>query len=99
MTAFNEVLVAEQEAEQAINTAKNDAVATVAAARTNHQSEIDSVSIKLQDLEKTELISHQGHVAGLIEKIKSDVQEEVVALEKRFATHKDELKSKIAKSF
>lgn len=99
MTAFKEVLAAEQEAEQAINTAKKEAVANVAAARTNRQLKIETEESKLREAEEASIVAHKAHIAKLVEQIQSEVQVKITALENRFSTHKADLKSTLTKSF
>lgn len=99
MDAFNDILTVEHEVELTIDTAKKEAVAAVADARVNHKLRLEEEELKLQDAERASLASHKVHVSGLVEKIQSEVQAKIVVLEKRFATHKADLKSTVTKSF
>jgi vacuolar-type H+-ATPase subunit H len=99
MTVFNDVLIAEQEAEQSINAAKEEAVAAVADAQVNHKLRLETEVLKSEEVEKVSLVSQQEQITNLIADIQSDVRVKIVALEDRFVTHKADLQSIIVKSF
>ena len=99
MTAFNEVLTAEQEAVKTINTAQEVAVAATVQARTDHRSNVEAEVVKLQQAEDTALATNQVKVDAMVKKIETDVNSEVSAAEKRFGANQAELKSLIKKSF
>jgi len=99
MDAFNDILNVENEAEQAINTAKSEAEAALLAARKNHDLALKEESLKLQEAEKALLAKHNEHVAGLVNKIQAEAKTKIASFEKRFLDHKVDLKSMIKKSF
>lgn len=99
MTAFNEVLTAEQEAERSINAAKEEMVAAVAAAHTEHRTRMETETVKLNEAEQAAIAAHQVQVNGLVKKINDEVSTQVSAVKQRFVSHKAELISAIKQSF
>jgi vacuolar-type H+-ATPase subunit H len=91
MSAFNEVMAVEQEAEQAIVTAKEGVVAALHAAEADRRARLTAVENELKTQEQTELAKHAAEVLDTARKIKSDADAEVVAITQRFVARKDEL--------
>lgn len=99
MTAFNKVLTAEQEAEKTIAAAKEEVAEAIAAARKEQKTRLESEGQKLKEAAETELAKHKAHVGELVQKIETDVTNQVTATEQKFVTHKDDLKAVLKQSF
>lgn len=99
MTAFNEVLTAEQEAEQAIVTAKEEAAKVTLAARAEAKNRLAAETKKLEEQESTAVLNQEKKIADLVEKIHSTVKSRVEAVKKQFSLHKTELKETLTKNF
>jgi vacuolar-type H+-ATPase subunit H len=92
MTAFEEVLQAETEAEQSINTAKEAAAAAVAAAKEAQQQRIAAAQEAHQRETAAAVADKERAVASLTEKIKAEADAKATQFQQRFATKKAELK-------
>ncbi len=99
MTAFNQVLNAEQEAEQSIKAATEEVAATVAEARAERQTRLKNEAEKLREIKEKTLSDHKLHIDEAVKKIQTDVATQVAAIEQRFISHKTELKSSLMQSF
>lgn len=98
MTAFNEILIAEQEAEQAILSAKEEAAKVTLAAKAEAKARLAAETKKLEDLEVASIQNQEKHIAGLVEKIHSTVKSRVDSVKMQFASHKAELKATLTKN-
>lgn len=98
MTAFNEVLTTEQEAEQAIVSAKEEVAKTILAAKAEAKTKIEAVKQELAETEKTTLAKKQTEIDGLVEKIHGTVKSRVDAVTEQFKTHQTDLKSTLTNS-
>lgn len=93
MTALKDVLTVEQEAEQAIATAKNEVAADVAAAKTNGQKKKAAQKEEQKKAEKEAINNKEQKIAQKIKAIEVDAQSEISEVEKRFAAKHDEIKT------
>lgn len=92
MTALNEVLQAEQAAEQLIETAKKDAEAAVAAAKTEQQERLAAERTQLQVAEAADAAAQQARIDEMVQKILTDTDAQVAAIEQQFASKKNTVK-------
>lgn len=99
MSAFNEVMAVEREAEQAIVTAKEGVAAALHAAESDRRNRMVATENELKEQEQTEFAKHAAAVQNTVRKIKSDADAEVVAIKQRFATHKNELITYLTERF
>lgn len=99
MTAFNEVLTTEQEAEQAIVTAKEEVAKATLAARAESKTRLVEATKNLQESEVAILAKKQIEIDGLVEKIHTTVKSRVDSVKQQFASHKVELKETLTKNF
>ncbi|NCN12071.1 hypothetical protein GW937_01995 [Candidatus Kaiserbacteria bacterium] len=99
MTAFNEVMTAEQKADNAILLAKEEATAAVASAIENRRITLESTETELKKIEQQELGKHSQHIEDLLEKISADATAQVMAMRQRFETHKAALLALLKEEF
>lgn len=99
MTAFNEILTTEQEAQKSIETATSEVAIAIDQAHANGKTRIQTESASLQEAEKKQLASHKSSIAELTKKIDEEVAGNVSATEKRFETHTAELTTELKKRF
>ncbi|MBP6881410.1 MAG: hypothetical protein KBC35_02185 [Candidatus Pacebacteria bacterium] len=91
MSAFNEVMAVEREAEQAIVAAKEGVANALHAAEADRRARTVATENELKAQEQTEFAKHAVAVENTVRKIKSDADAEIVAIKQRFDTHKNEL--------
>lgn len=99
MTAFEEILTAEQEAEKSIATAKEDMAEAVSLARRERKNRIDAETTKLNETEKKSLDTHESYISGITKKIQKEVCAQVSEVEAKFTTHETDLKTTLKKKF
>ncbi|MCD5381149.1 MAG: hypothetical protein LR008_01075 [Candidatus Pacebacteria bacterium] len=99
MTALDEVLKAEQEAETGIETAKAEAAASVTAAREEKSLRLESEGKKLDEAGKAALKEYEKHVADMTGKIDVETTDNVTAVKKKFADSKEEVLKVIKQNF
>jgi vacuolar-type H+-ATPase subunit H len=90
MTAFNEVMTAEQEAEQAIQTAKEAALAAVAEAEEAKRVRLVKVEAELTSVAQAETLKQQGEIEDAGKKITDAAEATVAAVRQRFTSRKAE---------
>ena len=99
MTALNDVLKVEKEADEAIETSKKEAEAAVMAAHTEQRSRLDAERLKLQESGEVETKNQQAHIDELVKKIVADTETQVVAIEQRFSNKKESVKAALMQHF
>ena len=99
MNALDEVLKAEQEAEQVIKASEEKAVLLIQKAETDQQTHLDSEERRLEDFAKSTLSSDEIRVAELAKKIMVEAETKVSIIEKNFAGKKEDLKTKVKQRF
>lgn len=99
MTALNDVLKAEQEADEVIETSKKEVEAMIASARTEQQTRLESEKNKLQEFGVIETKTQQVHVDEQVKKIIAETENQVISTEKRFLSKKDSIKSALMERF
>ncbi len=99
MTALDEVLLAEQEAESAITAAEAKAEAAISAMKNDHQTRLEEELIKLKEAEAKALTEQEKIVSGLVGKIEAETAEQVDTLEKQFAEKQTTLLTEVKKNF
>lgn len=88
MIAFNEVMTAEQEAEQAIQTAKEAAFAAVAEAEEAKRVQLVKIEAELTSVAQVETLKQQGEMEAAGKKITDTAEAVVAAVRQRFASRK-----------
>lgn len=99
MTALDEVLKAEKEAETGIETATTEAETSVATAREEHNSRLEAETRKLDEAGKAALIEYEKHVSDMTGKIEAKTVDNVTAVQKKFVDSKDEVLKVIKQNF
>ncbi len=99
MTAFKEVMAAEQEAEQAIAQAKNEVEAAVAQARTAGKEHREAEQAALEAAAVKALQDREAEVADMVKKIESDTDIQVAAITQRFGGKRSELQRVLLQHF
>jgi vacuolar-type H+-ATPase subunit H len=99
MTAFDEVILAEDEAAQAIAVANEETAAAVVAAQTDRQSRLEAEAQRSRQAEQAALAKHQVEIDTQVANIQADTIAKVEAIAEQFATRKSDLKAFLKKSF
>jgi vacuolar-type H+-ATPase subunit H len=99
MTAFDEILTTEQEAEKSIAIAKEEVATSISSARAERQTRVNDEVAKLKEAEKTALNEHESQVAKKTAEIQKGVDTQVADVEQKFAAHASDLKVTIKKKF
>jgi len=99
MTAFEDILTAEDEALKSIETAREEVASAVFEARAERKTRIDSEALGLKEVEDKEMSSHQTHIKVKTDKIQSEVDIKILAVEKEFGEHSASLTKEIKSSF
>jgi len=99
MTALDEVLTAEKEAEQTVAKANKDAAVALQNARVEQQTSLETEEKRLAEAAIEAAAAEEVRVTELAKKITAEVSDQVVAIEKRFVSKKDDLKSAIMQKF
>ena len=99
MTAFDDILKAEKEAEESIATAKKEVEEAITVAKKERGTKIAAETVKLDEAEKTALQAHQAQIDEKIQHIQKEVAVEVAAIEKKFESQKADWKATLKKKF
>ncbi|MCA9362980.1 hypothetical protein KC851_01545 [Candidatus Kaiserbacteria bacterium] len=99
MTAFNDILTAEKEALQSIETAKAEMAELVSKARGERKSKIEEEVIKLSEAENAVISAHKSSLKEVTDKIEAETKVKVAKIEEKFAAAADNLKKEIRDSF
>lgn len=99
MTALNDVLKVEKEADEAIETSKKEVEVLVVNAREEQRSRLEAERLKLQESGEAETKRQQAHVDELVKKIVVDTETQVEGIEKRFSNKKESVKTALMKHF
>lgn len=99
MTAFDDILKAEQEAEKSIATAKEEVAEAIVKARGERKTKIETETARLKEVEESALNKHQGHISDLTSKIEKEVEVQVASVENKFESHKVELRKTLKNKF
>ena len=99
MTAFKEVMVAEQEAEQAIATAHHEVQTSIEQARNDSRSRVESEKTILQAEAVKARHEKEVEVAGAVKKIASDTEAHATAIAQRFTQKRVELQAMVLQRF
>lgn len=99
MTALEEILEAEQTAEQQIAAAEDEAVTAVAVARSAQREKITAEEVTLAKATEAAMAEEQVRVEGLAKVIADNVQEEVASIKQRFDGKREQLLATIKKRF
>ena len=99
MTAFDEILKAEQAALTAIETAKAETAEAIATAKKGHQLTITEQEAKLETAGAEAISAHQSHLKTMTDKIESAVATEVANVTKKFTAEADGLKKEVTQHF
>lgn len=92
MTALKEVLIAEQEAEQAIINAKNEVAADIDVAQTRGQKKKAFQEEEQKKVEIEAINNHKEKIAQKINTIDLEAQAEIAVVEKHFSAKHNEVK-------
>jgi len=99
MTAFEDILTAEQEAEKSKNTAKDEMAAAIAKAKDEKKSRLEEERAKLKEVEKNALDTHKRKVDEKTQQIEKEVAVAVATIEKKFESHKKDLVETLKNKF
>lgn len=99
MSAFNEVLEAEKEAEQAIDKAKTDATAELSLAESKHKDRVIATKVELQQAEISAVTAKERELESAKAEIAKSVTIKISVLQKRFQEKKVHLLDLINQSF
>jgi len=99
MTAFDHVVAAEQEAERAISTAKEELAASIAAAQATQKTTIEATTTKLATATEQEKQNDLKHIAELVTKIEIEVKAQVASVEQKFAAQTTALRQRLLSKF
>ena len=99
MTALDEILLAEQEAESAITAAGAKAEAAVSAMKNDHHTRLEEESVRLKEVETKALSEKEKQVAEMIKKIEVTTADQVASLEGKFADKQTTLIAGVKKKF
>ena len=99
MTALDEVLTAEKEAEQTVATAKENAAAAIVAAKTKQTEDIAAEEAKLAEAAAAATETEEKRVEELAKQITAQVDNEVSAIEQGFGSQKDALTATVKEHF
>ena len=99
MTALNDVLKAEQQADEMIETANKEAEATVVSAREEQKNRLDSEKNSLEEAEAEATKTKQTEIDGLVNKVISSTESQVTAIEKQFSEKKEAVKTALLSKF
>lgn len=86
-------MLAEEEADKAIATAKEEVAAAREAAEADRRTRIAATEMQLKEAEQAEWAKHERRVADVVNKIKAEADAQVAAIAQRFVTRKAELLS------
>lgn len=89
MTALDQVLAAEQEAEEVITKAKDEAGAVVASARAAQSEALQKERARLSEDERTSLESFENEVAGEVEKLQKNTSTGVAEVKEKFSSQQN----------
>lgn len=92
-------MLAEEMADQAIATAKEEVAAALQAAETDRKTRLTTAEAALKEEEYAEQIKHEREVADAIKKIEKNTEAQVAAITQRFITHKAELSALLKERF
>ncbi|MCA9355506.1 hypothetical protein KC865_03070 [Candidatus Kaiserbacteria bacterium] len=98
MTAFNEVLTAEEEAEKLISVTKEETEEAVSVARQERQKRLEAEKTRLAELEKSILDSHESVTKKATVDIESGVKDQINVVKQRFDAKKSTLKTIVKQS-
>lgn len=99
MTAFNEVLIAEQEAEQSIEAATKEAAAAVTKAKTDRDTVLATTEQTLQEEAIAATAATQTALDAKVQKIKAVAAAEVTVIQQQFSAQQTELKTLLTQRF
>lgn len=99
MTALEEVLQIEKEAEASIEAAKATAAAQIADAKTKAKNMLTAIDDSLESQKKAAVEEQSGHVAKEAEKTETEVAARIELLTKEFSNKKIELLNALKKQF
>jgi vacuolar-type H+-ATPase subunit H len=91
MSAFNEVMTAEQEADKAIATAKEEVTAAIHTAESDGRNRLVTAEAEIKRSEQEERERHEQRIVEMVKKITGDAEAQVAAIKQRFTTQKTEL--------
>lgn len=99
MTAFEDILTAEQEAEKSIITAKEEVAEAIAKAKDDKKVRLEEETVKLKEVEKKALDTHRESVKEKTQQIEKEVAVAVTAIEKKFESKKKDLVETLKNKF
>lgn len=91
MTAFNEVMDVEREAEQAIALAKEQNLTAIRDAEIDRNTRLEAIKSELNAYEQEEFAKHKKMIESTVRKINNTTDAEVTAIRNRFSTQKNDL--------
>lgn len=98
MTAFNDIMLAEQEAEQEILSAKEESATLVAAARTTHLNAIKAEETAFVTKAATARKEQIEKIEKVVTTIKTETEAAVSAVKQKFAAkHKEVLATLVSR--
>ncbi len=99
MTALNDVLKAEQEADEMIETANKEAESEVLSAKAAQKDILESEKKKLEESGAEEMAAKQTKVDSLVKGVVANAEAQVIAVEKQFSEKKDAVKTALLSKF
>jgi len=99
MNTFDDILKAEQEAEESIADIKEKIAQAIISASSEKKIRIESELAKLKEEEKKAIEAHVMYIADKTEETMKKVTDEVALIEKKFKSHKSNLVETIKKKF